>query len=303
MGTCKNCGKPSGIFTLCFECNQEKSQGLIVKFEKWWEEIKTDQSNAESPCIVCGEKAPRGHLCYKCYIDKNNMVESLDNYETASDCKDHFYRLKNSIFSIKSLEYSKAACLRLIAIAEQHKKQFEKDDLIERVYNDVKKSLEEKKEYIESKKKSMESKIEGEQTRKEVDNSVPHLNITDEKDFRKAYDANIKCEDGHYVRSKSEKMIDDYLFRRNITHVYEKKVLDLETEESFLADFYLPTVGKGTFIEHFGMSGSKYLEKKRKKQEFYKRNNFYLIETTEKDMNTIDDVLDMQIQRARKQNQ
>jgi len=69
-----------------------------------------------------------------------------------------------------------------------------------------------------------------------------------------------------------------------------------------LADFFLTHIGKGTYIEYFGMSDEKYLGKKTKKQKFYKRNGYYLVETTEKDMNMIDDILDQKIQKEKKDN-
>ena len=45
-------------------------------------------------------------------------------------------------------------------------------------------------------------------------------------DHRKNYIAEYRTKDGHYVRSKSELAIDNYLYNNNIIHAYEKKIFN-----------------------------------------------------------------------------
>ena len=105
-------------------------------------------------------------------------------------------------------------------------------------------------------------------------------------DFRKKYPANIRTTDGHYVRSKAEALIDDFLFNNGIVHAYEKK---LPVKEDLFCDFYLPQ-GK-VWIEYWGYENKpEYLDRKKKKQAIYKKYGVNLIELTDMDIQNLDDV-------------
>ncbi len=107
-------------------------------------------------------------------------------------------------------------------------------------------------------------------------------------DYREKWDAKHRTLDGHYVRSRAEVIIDNLLFQYGLVHAYERKIII--GDEELLSDFYLPA-GK-VYIEFWGMEGdSKYMEKKRKKIEFYKKNNIPLIELTDNDILSLDDHL------------
>jgi len=60
---------------------------------------------------------------------------------------------------------------------------------------------------------------------------------------------------GHVVRSLSEKNIDDYLFRENIVHAYERPVNTRFGE--LISDFYIPAGAQqgshAVYIEFWGM--------------------------------------------------
>jgi hypothetical protein len=106
------------------------------------------------------------------------------------------------------------------------------------------------------------------------------------------YPATIKTNDGHLVRSKSEKIIDDFLFAKGIVHAYEKK---LPVEETIYCDFYIP-VGKNRpmdiYIEFWGLvNDQKYLERKKSKIEIYNKHKFNLLEIIEKDIENLEEVL------------
>jgi len=102
-----------------------------------------------------------------------------------------------------------------------------------------------------------------------------------------------RTEDGHYVRSKAELIIDNWLYNKAIVHAYEKK---LPTEENLLSDFYIPQ-GK-IYIEYWGYENQeKYLKRKKIKQQIYKKYNFNLIELNDKDVQNLDDILPKQLLR------
>jgi hypothetical protein len=112
--------------------------------------------------------------------------------------------------------------------------------------------------------------------------------ITDgEKEFRKKFEAKHRTTDGHYVRSKAEMLIDNWLYMAGIVHAYERK---LPIEEDVYSDFYIPD-GK-VYIEYWGYENDeKYQARKRKKIALYKKYGFNLIELTDKDVQNLDDVL------------
>ena len=110
---------------------------------------------------------------------------------------------------------------------------------------------------------------------------------TQDNDFREKFKAEHRATDGHFVRSKAEMLIDNWLYMAEIVHSYERK---LPIEEDVYSDFYVPT-GK-VYIEYWGYENDqKYLRRKTKKQDIYNKYNFNLIELGDKDVLNLDDVL------------
>lgn len=94
------------------------------------------------------------------------------------------------------------------------------------------------------------------------------------------------CKDGHVVRSKSEKDIDNYLFEHKIPHAYEKK-FDVDGKDVIKPDFYLPT--QDLYIEHWGYENSeKYNKEKEYKLKIYEEKGTTIICTYESDMEDIE---------------
>lgn len=105
--------------------------------------------------------------------------------------------------------------------------------------------------------------------------------------FREKFEAKHRSADGHFVRSKAEMLIDNWLYMAEIVHAYERK---LPIEEDVYSDFYIPT-GK-VYIEYWGYENDqKYIARKAKKIEIYKKYGFNLIELQDKEVQNIDDVL------------
>lgn len=105
-------------------------------------------------------------------------------------------------------------------------------------------------------------------------------------EFRDKFRPEHRAQDGHYVRSKSELIIDNWLYVSKIVHACERK---LPIEEELYCDFYIPT-GK-VYIEYWGLDDQNYLARKEKKLSIYRKHNFNLIELSDKDVQNIDDVL------------
>ena len=103
------------------------------------------------------------------------------------------------------------------------------------------------------------------------------------------YPSNLvyKAEDGHYVKSRAELIIDDWLYRHGIRHAYEHR---LPTEEEIFCDFYLPDYD--IYIEYWGGEGDPdYDKRKAYKKEIYRKYGFRLIEIHADEILQIDDAL------------
>ncbi len=112
-------------------------------------------------------------------------------------------------------------------------------------------------------------------------------NTQSKNSFREKFSATYRATDGHFVRSKAEMIIDNWLYMAEIVHAYERK---LPIEEEVYSDFYIPT-GK-VYIEFWGYDNDKkYLKRKKAKQEIYKKYGFNLIELTDEDVLNLDDIL------------
>ena len=107
-----------------------------------------------------------------------------------------------------------------------------------------------------------------------------------------------KTKKGEMVRSKSEKIIADWLTKNKIEYEYEKTIT-LSNNQKILSDFYLPK--EEIYIEYWGMSslnnetGESYRERKWEKQNLYKMDNIKLIELYPHHIYELDSYLHEQI--------
>lgn len=107
------------------------------------------------------------------------------------------------------------------------------------------------------------------------------------KTFRKLNPGKYRTKDGHWVRSRAEIIIDDALYDYGLAHSYERR---LPIEEEVYSDFYLP--GQSVYIEFWGLEDDpKYLERKKKKINLYKKYNLSLIELKDEHLVALDDYL------------
>lgn len=116
---------------------------------------------------------------------------------------------------------------------------------------------------------------------------IPDKPVQEKQDFREKFEAKHRATDGHFVRSRAEMLIDNWLYMAEIVHAYERK---LPIEEDVYSDFYIPT-GK-VYIEFWGLENDpKYRARKEKKIEIYKKYGFNLIELQDKEVQNLDDFL------------
>jgi len=105
--------------------------------------------------------------------------------------------------------------------------------------------------------------------------------------FRQKFEAKHRTLDGHYVRSKGELIIDNWLYMAGVVHAYERQ---LPIEEDVISDFYLPS-GK-VYLQYWGSDNGATDEKeKQKKLAIYQKHDFNLIEISPEDIPNLDSVL------------
>lgn len=125
-------------------------------------------------------------------------------------------------------------------------------------------------------------------------NKILYLKITNCKEFEKLdteYESDFVCDDGHLVKSPYEKIIDNWLYKENISHAYEIKI-DIDKDRDITPDFYIPEYKgiKDIYIEFWGYdSGNiKYQQTKDYKTNIYpelcKRDNITVIYLNKKEV-------------------
>lgn len=117
-----------------------------------------------------------------------------------------------------------------------------------------------------------------------------------------SYEGRYTCRDGHVVKSKSEREIDNYLWEKGIAHAYEKTLpYGKEAKDVLHPDFWLPNFlgeKKHVYIEHWGYDENniKYTNTKKFKLPIYKQLGITLICVYEKvDSNEIEATLDRKL--------
>lgn len=130
-------------------------------------------------------------------------------------------------------------------------------------------------------------KIEEKKSKSYVKSNIEN----EESNFRDKFPAKIRAEDGHQVRSRAEKIIDDWLYHKGIVHAYERRV---PIEEEVYCDFFIP-IGQKVWIEFWGLDEEKYIKRRELKKSFYNKHNKNLIELIPKDIENLDDIMPIKL--------
>ena len=108
-----------------------------------------------------------------------------------------------------------------------------------------------------------------------------------EEDYRNKFVKQFNCDDGHTVRSLSEKDIDNWLWNRGIAHAYEPVVT---IPEPLIPDFKIKNSRReDVYIEFWGMTDDPIYEARMKrKQALYSKYNLIVIEVIPEDLQNLD---------------
>lgn len=226
-----------------------------------------EERKRNTKCVVC-QKCSMGYVLCKNCLNRSKVFQEELPYIKIKDFKatTNFYQelIDKSIFAENKndREYNS---IRLFAVARLLKDRYFMDDIVEQTY-DFLSDMEEEgyatSALIIEKYASPEAKAKAEATEEKEEPSVQEQKPMPE-DYRDLYKKPYRCEDGDYVRSKSEREIDNFLFRNRIWHIYEPEYICKETGKKYYPDFYLPDYK--LYIEYFGLTDEKYLEKKAEK--------------------------------------
>lgn len=300
-GTCDVCGAPSGQYPICLKCNTLKKEGKVAKCDscgKWYlglggclckqtpstppadpSETHERKGDSDKICFVCGADSSKGPLCLECYRKKELVKKEFEKERTRQQVLDHYFAQKSMLYRIKDTSYIENGVLRLIAIAEELSLLHRDPYLRDRLDTDIKALLQRK--VVPQEKTKEETAPSKESVKKSFD----------DEDYRKQWLAEHQCDDGHYVRSYSELLIDNWLYNNGYVHAYEKSVFMITDPDAVvLSDFYLP--GGDVYIEFWGLNDDqRYLDRKAKKIKMYTENNLNLISLEEADVKRLNDIM------------
>jgi len=104
-----------------------------------------------------------------------------------------------------------------------------------------------------------------------------------------------KTRDGHYVRSRGEVMIDNYLYSVRVPHAYELE-LHLSSEKRITPDFCCLTDKGNVYIEFWGLEGQPdYDSSMEYKKKLYKEYDLDLIDVRPENLDDLDAYLSRQL--------
>lgn len=103
---------------------------------------------------------------------------------------------------------------------------------------------------------------------------------------------------GEYVKSASEAIIANFLYKNGIPYIYEKIYKELmEDNKVYKPDFTIDIAGEEIYIEYFGLDDKKYNKIKEEKQKFHKLHNNKFIELDQTPLDKIEEELNNKLQK------
>lgn len=108
---------------------------------------------------------------------------------------------------------------------------------------------------------------------------------------------NIITIQGELVKSASEAVIANFLYKNNILYSYEKIYTELmDNNKIYKPDFTIDIGGEEIYIEYFGLDDEKYNKNKKEKIEFHKLHNNKFIELDKTPLENIEKELSIKLQ-------
>ena len=227
----------------------------------------------KNKCIICGEATTRKDydFCIDCYYAIQNINEEEGIEEEV--LFGNFRKIKNLYKKTYNNAINSSNDNELI---EQLQLLFAISDTLYEVdaYEDIDKI---KQEYKNRK------------------NKQKFVEDFKNNDYRNKWPKEFQCDDGHYVRSFYELILDNWLYHHNYKHEYEKSIfMPSDPNEIVLTDFYLPK--EDVYIELWGRENDKqYTNREERKKYLYDKNKFKRIDLTKEHLKRLNDILPREI--------
>jgi hypothetical protein len=267
MGNCQICGEPSGFYPLCKLCNELKDKGEVKKCDDCGKWMKSNKP-------LCRE-------CWSKSVGKKQEMIQPPAYQKESHVP---VDNSNSSSQEKNIELYKKMVIQVWADGKLTKAE---KDLLGMIRNSLGISEEMHVKIEQDVKNSNKTLIDAV---REYENTTNEL----ENDFRYKWPPTLRTDDGHWVRSKGERDIDNWFYAKEIVHIYEKNEMNIEGKEVY-CDFYLPYDKNGKFlgnqkggiyVEYWGLAEwEEYAKRMAQKKEFYNKKGLILVEIIEAEMN------------------
>ncbi len=282
---CKNHAKElkDGKIVLCDNCNDWHHINSKCKCEtKVYTELPIE---GFEKCVICGDETNGYAFCKTCWkkYDTKQMLDILNNDKKQDDVITTEIHYKDKVVEEEIINDN-----NVVVISANNKSKCitcgkQTEGLLFCASC-----------YVKYKNKELLFKITG----------CTNVELLDED-----YEGRYTCKDGHVVKSKSERDIDNYLFENEIPHAYEKELAYGASEkETLQPDFYLPNYldkGKHVYIEHWGYNENniQYTKTKKFKMPIYQKlcenKDITLICTYEKnDAGKIDSALARKLKKS-----
>ncbi len=240
-----------------------------------------DYEIEDNKCVVCGNESNKP-LCASCY---NSYRRFYNEGENLSYCN-------------KNIRYAMLKLFAHFDLLEDDGVDGDKTGFLIDFAQMIRPLVEDEYYLNESEDKLIikELQLENKKLREQLQNNNDSEN-DENSDPRKKWPAKYRCRDGHYVRSRAELLIDNWLFAEGVKHIYEKQVT-FPNNDKCLCDFYLPDLS--AYIEFWGKTDDYYVKRKNIKTSLYKTlKNVKLIELDDKSLENLDDILDDYISNLR----
>ena len=209
------------------------------------------RNNFNGECVICGEETNSPEYDY-CYDCYYDMKDKKDEIEFMS--KKELIKLFNDTLQNPNQKNHQKNMVLLYAIKELSIDKFNDYELCE-----------------------------------DLEQLIYNYNETD--DYRLNFETKYRCDDGHYVRSKAEQIIDNWLYYHNFVHAYEKQLTI--NNKNYIPDFYIPKLN--LYLEYWGLNDYEYNQKRKEKEKIYTNSKIKFIGIEENNLKNIDDFLEKQL--------
>lgn len=233
----------------------------------------------ENGCVVCGSNSNRLPLCPSCYKSYKKFFDGGENLRYCN----------------KTLRYAMLKLFAYFDLLENDEVDDDKTGFLIDFALQIRPLIENEMDFVNYNSVEMEAlKEENLKLKNEIEMLKSNSAGDGISDPRRKWQAKYRCKDGHYVRSRAELLIDNWLHSENIRHIYEKQIT-FPNGEKRLSDFYLPDYR--AYIEFWGNIDDYYIKRKNDKIILYESlKDIKLIQLDDKSLENLDDVLEEYIE-------